>query len=82
MGIISKRIMTKKHEELLNLIEYLLSIKVLDKVPSRSYSRKCVTIETHDLSENELRLIESLGFSTGRYTVEPNGYNRVALRLS
>jgi len=74
--------LTKKHEELISFIEHMLSISISDKVDARSSSRKNLTIDTYELNENDIRLIEYLGYKNNRYRVEPNGYKRIALVVS
>ena len=72
---------TKKQKELISDIEHLLSISLFDKVVARHSSRKYVTIEIYDLSENDVRNIKRIGYTSSRYTIEANGYKMIAIRL-
>jgi len=58
-----------------------LSISLLDKVVARLSSRKYITIEIYDLSENDVRNIERIGYTTNKYTVDAGGYKMIAIRL-
>ena len=73
--------MTKRQKELLSFISHQLSISLFNKVSERMNSRKYITIETDDISDNDLRLVEHLGYKSDKYTIEPNGHNKIAIRL-
>ena len=71
--------LTKKHEELISFIEHMLSISISDKIDVRFTKRKSMTIDIDELKENDIRMIEYLGYKYNRYRVEPNGVKKIAL---
>ena len=74
--------MTKRQKELIGFIDHQLSISLFNKVSERMSSRKYITIETDDISDNDLRLVEYLGDKSDKYTIEPNGHKKIAIRLN
>ena len=73
--------LTKKHKELISFIEHMLSISIADSVDVRFSTRKYMSIDIYEQGENDVRNIERLGYTSGRYSVEPNGCQRIALRF-
>ena len=74
--------LTKKQEELLKFIEHQISISLFDLVEHGFTTRKIITIDIYDMSEDDERSIQRLGHFSGRYRTEPNGHKMMGIRLA
>lgn len=71
--------LTKSQIELLDFIKHQINIDLYPFVDVSRSSTKYITVYTDEFGYNDERLVESLGFSSGRYRIEPNGSKAIAI---
>lgn len=74
--------LTKKTQSILDLIKQQINLDLSDYVVDSFSNRKLVTIETDDLSSNDIANIERIANQFKKYRVEPNGHKKLALVLT
>lgn len=78
----AERKLTKKQQEVIDFIKHQINIDLTSVATNRG-SNQWFNVDTSDRAIGQkLRQIESLGLSSGRFTVEPNGRMGHAFRLS
>jgi hypothetical protein len=72
--------LTKKQMGVIRLIETQLSINLLAHCTATK--RRFISVDVSDIDiARKINMIERIGLQYQRYTVEANGYKRIALRL-
>ena len=72
--------LTKSQNAIIDFIHHQLSIDLKPYICSRQHNRKYITIDTIEIVSTQLRQIESLAISSGRYSYELNGYRKISLK--
>ena len=77
--LIESKKLTKKNQAIVEFIKGQINIDLTSNVDVDRSTRKYFTVYTDELSSEQLRQVESLGFSSEKYRIEPNGRSAIAV---
>ena len=77
--IIESKNLTRQQITIVDFIKHQINIDILEFIDVARSKRNFMTMYTDELDSNKMRQIESLGFSSKRFRIEPNGRNAIAI---